>query len=56
MFYRDYLFQGEFVNEYVGELITEEECRRRIKEAHDNNITKFYMLTMDANRSVSFVF
>ena len=42
--------QGEFVNEYVGDLIDEEECRRRIKQAHDDNITNFYMLTMDANR------
>ncbi|XP_027951886.1 histone-lysine N-methyltransferase NSD3-like isoform X2 [Eumetopias jubatus] len=29
--------QGEFVNEYVGELIDEEECRLRIKRAHENS-------------------
>lgn len=45
------VFQGEFVNEYVGELIDEEECRKRIKQSHQYNITNFYMLTMDANRS-----
>nr|XP_031295954.1 histone-lysine N-methyltransferase NSD3 isoform X2 [Camelus dromedarius] len=29
--------KGEFVNEYVGELIDEEECRLRIKRAHENS-------------------
>lgn len=38
--------QGEFVNEYVGELIDEEECRLRIKRAHENRVTNFYMLTV----------
>lgn len=38
--------QGEFVNEYVGELIDEEECRERLKRAHENGITKFYLLTV----------
>lgn len=41
------LKQGEFVNEYIGELIDEEECRARIKFAQENNITDFYMLTID---------
>lgn len=35
------------MNEYIGELIDEEECRARIKYAHENNITDFYMLTID---------
>lgn len=39
------LLQGEFVNEYVGELIDEEECRLRIKRAHENSVN-FYMLTV----------
>ncbi|XP_061700300.1 histone-lysine N-methyltransferase NSD2 isoform X3 [Syngnathoides biaculeatus] len=39
--------KGEFVNEYIGELIDEDECRARIKYAHENNITDFYMLTID---------
>lgn len=42
--------QGEFVNEYVGELIDEEECMARIKRAHENDITHFYMLTIDKVR------
>lgn len=41
-----FLLQGEFVNEYVGELIDEEECRLRIKRAHENSVTNFYMLTV----------
>ncbi|XP_049565392.1 histone-lysine N-methyltransferase NSD2 isoform X7 [Orcinus orca] len=39
--------KGEFVNEYVGELIDEEECMARIRRAHENDITHFYMLTID---------
>lgn len=41
------LNKGEFVNEYIGELIDEDECRARIKYAQENNITDFYMLTID---------
>uniref|UniRef100_A0A8C1R7U9 Nuclear receptor binding SET domain protein 2 n=1 Tax=Cyprinus carpio TaxID=7962 RepID=A0A8C1R7U9_CYPCA len=44
--------KGEFVNEYVGELIDEEECRARIKYAQENNITHFYMLTIDKDRII----
>ncbi|XP_068608104.1 histone-lysine N-methyltransferase NSD2 [Brachionichthys hirsutus] len=44
--------KGEFVNEYVGELIDEEECRARIKYAQDNNISDFYMLTIDKDRII----
>ena len=29
-----------------GELIDEEECRLRIKRAHENSVTNFYMLTV----------
>ncbi|KFZ66846.1 Histone-lysine N-methyltransferase, H3 lysine-36 and H4 lysine-20 specific, partial [Podiceps cristatus] len=39
--------KGEFVNEYVGELIDEEECRARIRYAQEHDITNFYMLTLD---------
>lgn len=46
------IFQGEFVNEYVGELIDEEECMARIKYAHENDITHFYMLTIDKDRII----
>ncbi|XP_072222126.1 histone-lysine N-methyltransferase NSD2 isoform X1 [Leuresthes tenuis] len=44
--------KGEFVNEYIGELVDEEECRARIKYAHENNITNFYMLTIDKDRII----
>lgn len=46
-FFSASLQQGEFVNEYIGELIDEEECRARIKLAQENNVTNFYMLTID---------
>ncbi|XP_067323033.1 histone-lysine N-methyltransferase NSD2 [Anolis sagrei] len=44
--------KGEFVNEYVGELIDDEECMARIKYAHENDITHFYMLTIDKDRII----
>uniref|UniRef100_A0A4W4H785 Nuclear receptor binding SET domain protein 2 n=1 Tax=Electrophorus electricus TaxID=8005 RepID=A0A4W4H785_ELEEL len=44
--------KGQFVNEYVGELIDEEECRARIKYAQENDITHFYMLTIDKDRII----
>ncbi|XP_066278922.1 histone-lysine N-methyltransferase NSD2-like isoform X2 [Branchiostoma lanceolatum] len=42
----------DFVYEYVGELIDEEEVQRRIKKAHEDNVTNFYMLTLDKNRII----
>ncbi|XP_078455290.1 histone-lysine N-methyltransferase NSD2-like isoform X8 [Lampetra planeri] len=44
--------KGEFVNEYVGELIDEEECRKRIKYAHEKNLSNFYMLTIEKDRII----
>ncbi|CAL1533797.1 unnamed protein product [Lymnaea stagnalis] len=44
--------KGQFVQEYVGDVIDEEECKRRIEQAHEDNITNFYMLTMDKNRVI----
>ncbi|XP_041368647.1 histone-lysine N-methyltransferase NSD2-like isoform X2 [Gigantopelta aegis] len=44
--------KGQFVNEYVGELIDEDECHRRIEKAHIDNISNFYMLTLDKNRII----
>ncbi|XP_064631567.1 histone-lysine N-methyltransferase NSD2-like [Lineus longissimus] len=44
--------KGEFVNEYVGELIDDEECARRIKKAHDDNFSSFYLLTLDSKRVI----
>ncbi|XP_072517502.1 histone-lysine N-methyltransferase, H3 lysine-36 specific isoform X2 [Salminus brasiliensis] len=44
--------KGEFVNEYVGEVIDEEECRARIRHAQENDIGNFYMLTLDKDRII----
>ncbi|KAJ8351349.1 hypothetical protein SKAU_G00228250 [Synaphobranchus kaupii] len=44
--------KGEFVNEYVGEMIDEEECRARIRHAQENDICNFYMLTLDKDRII----
>jgi hypothetical protein len=48
----DVIKAGQFVNEYVGEIIDEEECKRRLKHATDNNISSFYFLTIDQNRVI----
>ncbi|XP_056132689.1 histone-lysine N-methyltransferase NSD2 [Lampris incognitus] len=44
--------KGAFVNEYVGEVIDEEECRARIRHAQENDICNFYMLTLDKDRII----
>ncbi|XP_077136304.1 histone-lysine N-methyltransferase NSD2 isoform X2 [Ranitomeya variabilis] len=44
--------KGEFVNEYIGELIDEEECMARIRRAQENDIMHFYMLTIDKDRII----
>ncbi|XP_018407886.1 PREDICTED: histone-lysine N-methyltransferase, H3 lysine-36 and H4 lysine-20 specific [Nanorana parkeri] len=44
--------KGEFVNEYVGEMIDEEECRARIRYAQEHDIINFYMLTLDKDRII----
>lgn len=44
--------KGQFVHEYVGELIDEDEVKRRIDESHENNISNYYMLTLDKNRVI----
>jgi histone-lysine N-methyltransferase NSD2 len=44
--------KGQFVVEYVGELIDEEECERRLNEMVSNNQTNFYFLTIDKERIV----
>lgn len=38
--------KGDFVMEYVGELIDSEECKQRIRHANENHVTNFYMLTL----------
>ncbi|XP_067838945.1 histone-lysine N-methyltransferase NSD2 isoform X1 [Heptranchias perlo] len=44
--------KGIFVNEYVGEVIDEDECRARIRFAQEHNIANFYMLTIDKDRII----
>lgn len=39
--------KGQFVIEYVGELIDEEECNKRLKEMASRNDRNFYFLTID---------
>ena len=38
------------MNEYVGDLIDEEECKKRIEKAHEDDVRNFYMMTLDMNR------
>ncbi|XP_039261360.2 histone-lysine N-methyltransferase NSD2-like [Styela clava] len=49
---KEFIKKGQFVNEYVGELVDEEECRRRIEQSHKDNVTNFYMLTIDKDRII----
>ncbi|KAL4232100.1 Histone-lysine N-methyltransferase [Mactra antiquata] len=44
--------KGQFVNEYVGDLIDEEECRRRLEKSHEEDIHNFYMMTLDMDRII----
>lgn len=42
------LSTGDFVIEYVGEVLDEAMCQERLKKAHTQNTNNFYMLTLDA--------
>lgn len=44
--------KGEFVIEYVGELIDEAECNRRMEAKMDRGDTTFYFLTIDKERII----
>ncbi|XP_062274310.1 histone-lysine N-methyltransferase NSD3 isoform X2 [Scomber scombrus] len=46
------LRKGDFVTEYVGEVIDSEECQQRIKRAHENHVANFYMLTLTKDRVI----
>nr|XP_015828585.2 histone-lysine N-methyltransferase NSD3 isoform X4 [Nothobranchius furzeri] len=46
------LHKGDFVTEYVGEVIDAEECQQRIKHAHEKHVTNFYMLTLTKDRVI----
>ncbi|KAL4714612.1 hypothetical protein ACJJTC_002177 [Scirpophaga incertulas] len=43
---------GQFVIEYVGELIDEEEFRRRMNRKHEIRDENFYFLTLDKERMI----
>ncbi|XP_015919381.2 uncharacterized protein [Parasteatoda tepidariorum] len=43
---------GQFVIEYVGDLIDEEECERRTKQKQMVGDTNFYFCTLDSNRII----
>ncbi|CAG9569536.1 unnamed protein product [Danaus chrysippus] len=43
---------GQFVIEYVGELIDEEEFRRRMNRKHEVRDENFYFLTLDKERMI----
>ena len=38
------------MHEYVGDLIDEVECKERLRKAKENNVSNFYMLTLDKSR------
>ena len=40
------------MNEYVGDLIDEEECKRRLEKAHEDDVHNFYMMTLDMDRYI----
>ena len=44
--------QGQFVSEYVGDLINEQEARRRLTEAYHNDVSNFYMMTLNGSRII----
>lgn len=44
------LKKGEFVIEYVGEMIDEQEYQRRIKKMHEQKEENYYFLTIDKDR------
>ena len=41
------LKEGDFVIEYVGEILNMEMCQERLREAHEGNRSNFYMFTLD---------
>ena len=39
--------KGQFVIEYVGELISDETCRERVRKGINDGVINYYMLTID---------
>ncbi|XP_064465828.1 histone-lysine N-methyltransferase NSD2-like [Ornithodoros turicata] len=48
----EHLSKGTFVIEYVGELIDEGECERRLAQLHQEHCTNFYFLTVERDRII----
>ncbi|MEN2496566.1 MAG: Histone-lysine N-methyltransferase, H3 lysine-36 and H4 lysine-20 specific, variant 2 [Marteilia pararefringens] len=48
----EFIKEGDFVNEYLGDLIDHKELKKRQKFDHDNNIHNFYYLTLDSSRTI----
>ncbi|KAG0428459.1 hypothetical protein HPB47_024549 [Ixodes persulcatus] len=46
------LTAGDFVMEYVGEIINEQECERRLSRLHLEHSSNFYFLTLDRDRII----
>ncbi|CAH1155865.1 unnamed protein product [Phaedon cochleariae] len=44
--------RGQFVIEYVGEIIDDEEYQRRIQKMHQQKEENYYFLTIDQNRMI----
>ena len=50
---KENIHKGEFVIEYVGDLIDENECSQRIEQMYKDNIDDFYFLSLDQSRCVT---
>lgn len=44
--------KGQFVVEYVGEVIDEEEFKKRMKRKHETKDNNYYFLTIDKDRII----
>jgi len=49
---RQAIKKGDFVIEYVGELIDETTCRKRINDYHDQGISDYYFLVIDKDNII----
>ena len=47
LFYISDAKKGQFVIEYVGELINDETCRERVRKGINDGVINYYMLTID---------
>ena len=47
-----YFTTGQFVIEYVGEVIDDEEYQRRLQIKHEDKDENYYFLTIDSTRMI----